>query len=716
MKLYRLLGLWLGLCLLGCSTPLAPPASPSDTQPPPAATQPAPTDFSNAEIVGRAFLDAWTANDYAKMYELLAPSLRAGLAFETFAQAYRTAQTTTTTLRVNTLPRQLGLEHTKGWIDFNVTWETALFGALNAENRLNLIKESDAWWVDWRREAIWPDLAGGLRFAVEYQMPPRANIYDHEMAALAALSTIVTVGVVPERIENEPTLLANLSLALNLPQEQIRAKYAGQPANWFIPIGDLTGEQSLAADGLLRIPGVERRERAGRFYPQNGVGAHVVGWISAIPAEQLEAYRQQGYRDDALVGISGLEAWAEPFLAGKNGGRLYLVDANGAYVRGVAERRPERGRAVIATLDRAWQEQAERILGNRPGAIVAVEVNTGAIRVMASAPTFDNNIFVRPTDAWQRQALLTDARRPLLNRATQGAYPSGSVFKIVSMAAALETGLFSATSGFNCQGTWMGLGAANSKTCWLRSGHGPLSLYDGLVASCNVVFYEVGVALDRKNPSLLPTYGTAFGLGQRTGLLELPEVAGLMPTPEWKFDTYVERWTIGDTVNLAVGQSYLLVTPLQTAQMLAAIANGGTFYRPYLIERIEAGSGQPEQRTQPYVQGQLPLSPETLAVIRRALLDVTRQPNGTASHRFAGLNISVAGKTGTAEAPGPTGKPHSWFAGYFPAENPQIAMAIIVENIGEGSSYAAPMFRQMVEAYYGLPLTPLPTITAPTGD
>ena len=286
----------------------------------------------------------------------------------------------------------------------------------------------------------------------------------------------------------------------------------------------------------------------------------------------------------------------------------------------------------------------------------------------------------------------------------------------MSLAAALETGLFNTGNAFNCLGYWDGLGVADRKSCWLKTGHGPISLYDGLVASCNVVFYDVGVALDRKDPTLLPSYGAAFGLGQRTGLLEIPEIAGLMPTPQWKFDTYLETWTVGDTVNLAVGQSFLVVTPLQTAQMLAAIANGGALYRPYLVERIEAGSGQPEQVTQPQVQGQLPISDQTLAVIQRGLLAVTTQPNGTATHRFAGLNVSVAGKTGTAEAPGPTGKPHSWFAGYFPAENPEIAIAIIVENIGEGSSYAAPMFRQLVEAYYGLPITPLPTITAPTGD
>jgi len=715
MKITRLLGLWFLLCLLGCTgTPAAPTGTPTTGTE--GALTPAPTDFSDAESVGRAFLDAWGNGDTTKMYELLAPSLRAGLAADAFSQAYRSAQSTATALRVRTEPHQLGLENTTAWIDFTVVWETALFGELQAENRLDLIKEGDAWWVDWRREAIWPDLAGGNKFAVEYQVPPRANIYDRTQAAMAALSTIVTVGIIPEQIENEATLLANLSIALNMPQERIQAKYAGQPVNWYIAIADITSEQSLAYDGLLKTPGVERRERAGRFYPENGAGAHAIGWVSAIPAEQMEAYRQQGYRDDALVGISGLEAYAEALLAGKNGGRLYLVDANGAYVRGLVERRPERGRAVTATLDRAVQAQAEKILGEHSGAIVAIDVNTGALRVLASAPTFDNNIFVRPTEAGQRQALLSDSRLPLLNRATQGTYPSASVFKIVTLSAALETGLFNTSSGFNCAGYWDGLGAANRKACWWAAGHGNISLIDGLIQSCDVVFYEVGMALDSKDPTLLPTYGAAFGLGQRTGLVEIPEVAGLMPTPQWKFDTYLESWTVGDTVNLSIGQGFLLVTPLQIAEMLAAVANGGTLYQPYLIERVEAGGSQPEQVTQPLARGRLPISNATLATLQQGLLAVTTQSNGTASHRFAGLSISVAGKTGTAEAPGPTGKPHSWFAGYFPADKPEVAMVVLVENIGEGSSYAAPMFRQMVEAFYGMPLTPLPEIIEVTGD
>jgi len=470
------------------------------------------------------------------------------------------------------------------------------------------------------------------------------------------------------------------------------------------------------------LPGIERRERQGRLYPLNGVGTHIVGWISPIPVEHLETYRRRGYRDDQWVGITGLEAWAESFLSGTNGGRLYLIDAEGNYIRSVAERRPERGRAIYTTLDRDLQQSVEQILGDRPGAIVALDIQTGAIQALTSAPHFDNNIFIRPTDEWARYAVLNDPNRPLINRAIQGLYPCGSVFKIVTIAAALEAGDLGPENSFYCPGYWDGLGITNRKTCWLETGHGDINLQNGLTASCNVVFYEVGAILDALGQDILPTYGRAFGLGAPTGLVELQEAEGLIPDPEWKQQSYREPWATGDTVNLAIGQGYLLVTPLQIARMMAAIANGGTLYRPYLVDRIAESTGYPSepsqsaQITQAQAQGQLPLSSRNLALIREALLHVTTEPLGTASARFTGLGIPVAGKTGTAQTL-ENAEAHSWFAGYFPADDPHIAMAIIVEHAGEGPTVAAPMFRQVIEAYYGLPLTPLPDPEdVPEGD
>jgi len=460
---------------------------------------------------------------------------------------------------------------------------------------------------------------------------------------------------------------------------------------------------------MLDLPAIERRERTGRLYPQHGTGSHVVGWISPIPAEAYAEYRNLGYRGDEYVGISGLEAWAEETLAGRNGASLYLVDGEGAYLGGMAERPAERGRAVYSTLDRELQYAAEQALGSRRGAVVALDVATGAVRALASGPGFDNNVFIRPTESWRLQATVADPGRPLLNRATLGQYPAGSVFKIVTISAGLGPGDLQQDSPFTCPGYWDGLGTANRKMCWLETGHGDLGLKDGLTASCNVVFYEVGNRLDAIDNDILPTYARAFGLGAETDLVGLPEASGLVPDPDWKWSTYRENWGTGDTVNMSIGQGFLLVTPLQIARMVAAIANGGTLYQPYLVDRVATPDGGQESIAGPAVVGSLPVSDEPLAIIQDAMLGVTTNPSiGTATHRFAGLDIPIAGKTGTAEPASEIAEPHSWFAGYYPADAPQIAMAVILENAGEGSTVAAPMFRQIVEGYYGLEITPLP--------
>ena len=692
--------------VVGCGSPTTPPPTATALLPSPSPT----TDFTEPKSVGNAFLTAWEAEDYTRMHSLLAPSLQAGLSTEDFEQAYYTALENTTALTVTTEPQELTLEEDQGWITFATSWETSLFGELQSTNQLELIREEGQWWVNWQRSAIWPELAAGNNFVLEYQVPPRANIYARDGSGLAIPSSIVTVGIIPGEIQDEDTLLNTLAPILELPIAEIQAEYADQPANWFIPISDISGQESLANDAALSLPGIERRENPGRLYPLDGVGSHVVGWVSPIPVEEADQYRQLGYRRDAKVGITGLEAWGEKFLAGKNGGRLYLVDQESNYLRGITERRPEQGRALHTTLDREWQQAIEQILGDQLGAVVAMDVQSGALRALVSGPGFDNNIFVRPTDSWQRQALLTAPQRPLLNRATQGTYPLASVFKIVTMAASLESGQAVPTSPFYCTGHWDGLGVANRKACWLESGHGNLDLKQGLISSCDVVFYELGKRLDQADPEILPTYGQAFGFGQATGLLELSEAQGLVPTPQWKQDTYFEGWATGDAVNLAIGQGFLLVTPLQVSQMLAAVANGGTLYAPYLVSQIGANNRNPAQTTAPQAVGQLPISAAHLAVIQETLWDVTRTPAGTAAHRFQELEIPVAGKTGTAQAPGETALPHAWFAGYFPADEPEIALTVLVENSGEGSAIAAPLFRQIVEAYYGLPLTPLPEL------
>jgi penicillin-binding protein 2 len=698
------------LAACGKPTPI-PDAAPAATL-----LSPTPIPIPDApEATAAAFLNAWQSGDPATIYALLSPASQAAADAASFSLRYQTALQAATVLTATAALRAVLQEGDQAQAAYDVTWDTALVGPLTASATMSLLRADGQWQVEGSGDLIWPGLGAANYFYMERQIPARANIYDRNGLALAAEGTIVTVGVVPGQIQDEQAVLAALALVTDRPAEEIRARYAGNPADWWTPIVDISAQVSVDhANVLYNTPGIVAHEKEGRAYWDSGVAPHVVGWVAPIPAEQVAAYRAQGYTGDEWVGVTGLEEWAEPYLAGHHGGTLYLLDPAGAPLTVLAQQEATPSRAIYTTIDRNLQQQVQRILGDRRGAIVVLDPHSGAILALASSPSFDPNVFVGPTDAG-RSEVLANPDHPLFNRATQGTYPCGSVFKIVTIAAALEDAGMTAETPFWCPGYWEGLGPSSRKDCWKKEGHGNINLQDALTASCDVTFYAVGQALDSISADIIPTFARAFGLGVPTGLVELPEEAGLMPDPAWKQATYGETWWAGDTINLAIGQGYMLTTPLQVARMIAAVANGGTLYRPYLVERIAAGGVEPETVTQPLATGTLPVSPETLAVIHAALLGVTSNPIGTAAHRFVGLDIPVAGKTGTAEAPGSGDvMPHSWFAAYAPADDPQLAIVVMVENIGEGSTVAAPMTRQVVEAYYGRPLTPLPPLPTPT--
>ncbi len=697
--------------LVGCArSPAAAPSSPVPVLtpiPPPTPTPEPPSPGATAAV----FLDAWRAGDYGTMYARLSPASQAAVDAESFTQRYRNALHAATVLTVTTR-LQSALEEGEGArVAYQLTLDTALVGTLVTDTVMSLSLHAGQWWVDWDPGLIWPQLTGDRYFRMEYAIPARANIYDRAGLGLAAEGTIVTVGVIPGQIADETALLAALTSITALSAEEIRGRYVAAPADWKVPIADIPAELSVEHNDLLSsIPGIYRDEKEGRTYPHGSAAPHVVGWVAPVPAEELETYRARGYRGDEWVGVAGLEAWGEELLAGQHGGALTVVTETGEEVARLAERPALPSRTIHTTFDRDFQEQVQEILGGRKGAIVVLDVHSGAVRALASGPGFDSNVFVGPAGAVGRSQILADPRRPLFNRATQGTYPAASVFKIVTTAAALEeAGMDPEQTFFHCPGFWEGLGPGYRKVCWKAEGHGDISLKDGLTASCDVTFYSVGQTLDGVGQDVLPSFGRGFGFGEPTGLEGVLEKGGLMPDPAWKADAIGEAWWIGDTVNLSIGQGYLLVTPLQMARMIAAVANGGTLYRPYIIDRLgPAGDVAPEQVTQSQAVGTLPVSPAHLAAIQEALLGVTTVPIGTAPHRFTGLSIPVAGKTGTAEVGGPDTRPHSWFAAYAPADRPEIAIVALVENVGEGSSVAAPLVRQVVEAYYGLPLSTLP--------
>jgi penicillin-binding protein 2 len=271
------------------------------------------------------------------------------------------------------------------------------------------------------------------------------------------------------------------------------------------------------------------------------------------------------------------------------------------------------------------------------------------------------------------------------------------VFKITTMAAGMDAAGLTGGSSFTCEGIWDGLGQELPRVCWLRSGHGRISLEHALTVSCDITFYQLGLMLNELGAGVLPDYARRFGLDGLTGI-QVEEKAGFVPDPTWKMQAKGEGWAPGDSVNLAIGQGELLVTPIQTAMMLAAVGNGGTLYSPSVVEMVASDPDSPDWVFEPRAVGLLPVSTENLAVIQASLRKAALADDGTTHGAFEGLSYSVAGKTGTAESG--QEEPHAWFAGYAPAKSPEIAIAVVLEHGGTGGEAAAPVFRQVVESYF----------------
>ena len=686
------------IVIAGCDSPVLP-ASPTAS---PTATPSLPP----ADEVALAFLQAWEQGDYPVMYSQLSPSSQKAYSEELFTSIYQQVVGEATIQGV--VPRILAAYQPdiRAEVAFVATYQTALVGDLEVQNQMPLSFVEGRWGVDWSPALIFPQLSGETQIRLTTRAPSRGNIYDRNGLGLAVQGERMEVGVVPSRIQDETVLLDLLSAVLAESPADLQARYADVNPDWYIPLGSISAEAGQVHYSTLNsTPGIELRRTWTRSYRQEQTAPHVVGVVGPIPREEIEFWRAQGYGGDEMVGLLGLERWGEPYLAGERGGLLEIVTAQGQTVAVLAEKSSGESSSLYTTFDRRLQEKVQDILGQRLGAIAVLEANTGRVLALATHPTFDPNMFTTGISEKRWQSLRDDPGKPLVNRCTQGTYPAGSVFKIVTMAAGMEAGGLTADSSFVCQGIWTGLGPELPKPCWLRSGHGRIPLAKALTASCDITFYQVGILLNELDPEVLPDYARRFGFGAPTGI-EIEEDVGLVPDPSWKMWTKGEGWAPGDAVNLAIGQSELLVTPLQIAAMLAAVGNGGTLYRPGVVEMIASDPSNPDWTFEPMVQGRIPVSAEDLATMQTSLHKVTSASDGTAHKAFAGLELPVAGKTGTAESG--SGNPHAWFAGYAPSPAPgrqlspsAISIAVIVEHAGSGGEVAAPLFRQVVEAYFG---------------
>jgi penicillin-binding protein 2 len=455
----------------------------------------------------------------------------------------------------------------------------------------------------------------------------------------------------------------------------------------------------------LDLPGVTLRARPRRSYADGPMAAHVLGYMGEINQRQLKILKDQGYVIGDEIGQYGLERRWEELLRGQSGGQQVEVDALGRRVRVLHEVNDVPGYTVHLTLDRQLQETAYEALNGKEGTIVALDVNSGAILALASTPAFDPNVFARGIKSDEWSGLIKDQLRPLSNRAIQGQYPPGSTFKIIMSIAGLEEGVIQPEAFIQDPGFYP-FGNRSFRD-WKKGGHGSVNLHKAIVESCDVYFYQLGpkIGIDR-----IAKWARAFGLGDKTGVALDDERSGTIPDTEWKRKRYRQPWFPGETVSVAIGQGYVTVTPLQLANMMAAVANGGKLFRPYVVSKVESVDGATVREYGPELIRTIELKPDTLKRVHEALADVVNGAGGTGGAARSQV-VTIAGKTGTAQVVEMKGgyvkteqlayfnRDHAWFVSYAPVENPQIAIAVLVEHGGHGGDAAAPMAKKVFEKF-----------------
>jgi len=658
------------------------------------------TSVPDATAAAVDFLTRWEENDYAGMYAMLAPTSRDAITEEDFVKKY---QETAQSLTLNSLDSGILtslIQPSSAKISYQANYATTLFGDLNRQMEMNLIIDQGIWKIQWDDGLILPELSGGNKLMLYIQQPARGDINDKNGNTLATQTEAVALGVWPGQISSkqEGLLLDMLSSMTNKPKNVINDLYRYAGADWYVPVGEVSKQGYDDRAGYLdKISGLVTNPYTGRYYYNGGAAPQVLGYLRPIFPEQLDEYKRMGYAGDEKVGGSGLEKTGEKYLAGKPSADLYVVQPDGTNSTLLAHTDPQAANTITTTLDKDFQLLVQKALLGFTGAIVVLEVDTGRVLAMASSPSFDPNVF--QTNNYNSQFILgdlvNDAEAPLVNRAAQSSYPLGSVFKLVTAAAALESGLYETTTTYECTSQFTELdGFVGDDWTYTKDlpPSGTLTLLGGIMRSCNPWFYHLGLDLYRqKGANYLADMARGFGLGSATGIRDIAETEG----------SIIDPTTEGAAVQMGIGQGDMLVTPLQVADFVAAIANGGVLYRPQIIERITDISGNEVFSFAPQVRGTLPVSPETLAALKEGMRMVVREDRGTAVRTFRSMQTPIFGKTGTATTS--VKDPHAWFTGFTAAgrtDKPDIAVVVIAENSGDGSEYAAPIFRRVVEVYF----------------
>lgn len=714
------------LAAVGCA-PSAQGQQPAATAPiPTLASLPSNYLIEDAERVARDFLQGWADGDLETMFSLISFASQEATPWDSFRALYDGAHTA------------MQLEHLAyegitifrpqdelAAFAYNVSFDTRMLGEFTDSNRnLQLVVDARAedWRVAWSPADIFPEMAAGARLRLDATVPNRANIYDSEGRILADQNgRVVTINVIRQDIPQYNDCLNALSAALAQPVAEVQAKLESRPVNWVMDMGTIEAQTYSATYQVLeQYCRATFSNRSVRRYANGLLAPHILGYVGYPDEAMIPALQEAGFTQESIIGRSGVEATWDTTLRGTPAARLVIVTPSGEVLREIARSSALPGESVWLTIDSDLQMRVQQIVadaftqakdswapGSNGASVVIMDIHTGDILAMVSYPTFDNNAYLPfpPMGRQQGQQIVlqtqADPRRPELNRPAQGVYPLGSVMKTISAAAVADSGVYALDERYTCTGLW---NRDIPRTDWLARGHGTLTLAGALTNSCNPYFYEVGYQISQVDMGLLARYARQLGFGAPTGMTDLPEQGGLIGDPEWLRVNYGLDWTFSDNVNMSIGQGYVQVTPLQVVRWFASIANNGTLPHPRVVRQVgllgeslhetEIGAGTP-----------INIRTEVLDVLRQGMCEVTTAQTGTAEFVFRNSplqSIGVCGKTGTAQNSGEGVQPTAWFAAYAPRENPEIAVVVMVETAGEGSGVAAPITRQVLEAYFDM--------------
>lgn len=686
------------------------------------------------EDITRAFLNAWNTGDYASMYGFTSPTTQGMFAYSVFETSYENFRDEVSLESIEYTIRDSQVRGQTAAVTYDVTFNSPIVGEFTDENRImRLVQNGASWGVAWSTMDIINGLAAGAEVEIAAERQPRGNIYDRNGNLLVEENgTVYELYAQRLSMSDLDECITLMAYATQTERTELLERDASYNADTIYYIADIDRYAiNRNATALEEICGVTLdngliQTREDRRYVGHGAATHVTGYIGQIDDADLERFEEVGYRLGDLVGKAGVEQVYEEALAGRPARVLRISEPGGTVIRELGGASGIDPVSVTLTIDRDLQLITGTALSDAynyaapnwaradlsgGAAAVVLDVNTGAVLALASYPTYDPGLFSPQTPfpfvgAYINELLIGD-RSPFVNRATNEQYFPGSSFKIITTIAAAAERVRDPQEIFYCSREWNGQEFGDTlpiRYDWRAAepeernfDTGDVTMSQALTASCNPFFYQMGAQLfNRAGNNALTNYARRFGLGESTGIEPImPEASGIITPP-----TSVEG-----AINAAIGQGTIQVTPIQMARMVVAVANGGTLYQPYFVERVGGVGDEPliyQHEFDPETASDVGVSEAALAVAREGMCNVPTDTRiGTAWFVFPNTPYTVCGKTGTAQ----TGQlaPHAWFVAYSPADDPQIAVVVMAENSREGSEVAAPIVRRILDRYYGVP-------------